>query len=84
MIKHGAEENSTEDYRPHKALIDYTRRRLKLDETMKKVHEAGEKFSVEINRQDKSLRAKKVRILHEIVFPAMADLVFFFEAIARK
>jgi hypothetical protein len=84
MIEHGAEGDTTKGYWPHKALIDYTRRRLKLDETMKKVHEAGEEFSVEINRQDKSLRTEKVRILHEIVFPAMADLVFFFEAIARN
>lgn len=30
------------------------------------------------------MRTEKVRILDEIVFPAMADLVFFFEAIARK
>lgn len=84
MIERGTEEHKAKYYGPHKALIDYAHRRLKLDETMKKIDEAGEEFSVEINSQERSLRTEKVRILDEIVFPAMADLVFFFEAIARN
>jgi hypothetical protein len=83
MSEQMAEEDKTKYYSPNEALIDYTYKRLKLNETMKRVHEASEEFSVEINSQDRSLRTEKVRILDEIVFPAMADLVFFFEAITR-
>ncbi|MFZ0512345.1 MAG: hypothetical protein WAM14_12120 [Candidatus Nitrosopolaris sp.] len=35
-------------------------------------------FSVEINKSDRSLRTQKTRILDEIIFPAMADLTYFF------
>ena len=58
------------------------RDRLKLSRQMEEKIAAEEEFSADMNTQDKSLRTKKTRILNEIVFPAMADLVFFFEAIA--
>jgi hypothetical protein len=49
---------------------------------MDKIDAAGEDFSVEINTQDRSLRTKKVRVLDDIIFQAMADLTFFFESVA--
>jgi hypothetical protein len=57
-------------------------KRLKLSKEMEKIDAAGDEFSNEINSQDKSLRTKKVRILNDIVFQAMADLTFFFNSIA--
>ena len=81
MSRQDAEEDGVKCYSPHRAIRDYTHKRLKLNERMNKAHEAGEEFSDEINSQDKSLRTEKVRILDEFVFPAMADLVFFFEAV---
>jgi hypothetical protein len=49
---------------------------------MSELSAAGEEIPSELDAKDKSLRTKKVRILNDIIFQAMADLTFFFEAIA--
>lgn len=58
------------------------RDRLKLSRQMNEIDAAGEQFSVKIDAQDRSLRTRKVRILNDIIFQAMADLTFFFETIS--
>jgi hypothetical protein len=82
MSEREPEPISVKHFSPHEDLINYMSQRLKLNEAMEKAHAAGEEFSIKINSQDKSLRTKKTRILDDIVFPSLADLVFFFEAIA--
>ena len=82
MIKQDAAGEGMKCFKPRGELIAYMRDRLKLSRQMEEKITAEEEFSADMNTQDKSLRTKKTRILNEIVFPAMADLVFFFEAIA--
>jgi hypothetical protein len=84
MTEQSAEANKIKDYVPHGELIDYIHKRLKLSKEMETTLTEEREFSSEMNRQDKSLRTKKVRILDEIIFPAMADLVFFFEAVNKE
>lgn len=82
MAEHEAEDLMIKDFRPSEGLISLLRERLKLSREMDKIDAAGDDFSVEINAQDRSLRTKKVRVLDDIIFQAMADLTFFFESIA--
>jgi hypothetical protein len=82
MTEHEAENLLAKDCKPSEGLISYLHQRLKLSRQMDKMDAAGEDFSPEINAQDRSLRTKKVRVLDDIIFQAMADLTFFFESIA--
>ena len=59
------------------------KKRLQLMSQMDVLDAAGEEFSPEINANDRSLRTLKTRILDQIIFPAMADLTYFFEVIAE-
>ena len=81
MAEHEVENLMAKDFRPSEELISYLRERLKLSRQMDMIDAAGEVFSAEINAQDRSLRTKKVRVLDDIIFQAMADLTFFFESI---
>jgi hypothetical protein len=59
--------------------------KLQYQEVMNKLDAAG-KITLEERHyleKDGSLRADKVKLLHEIIFPAMANLTFFFESVAR-
>lgn len=73
-------------YLPDQSLVHYFHNLLHLLEVKKKA-DAGErqvqgKYSKDIIKEDQRLRTQKSRkILPEIVFPSMANLIFFFEVI---
>ena len=82
MIEHEAEESMLKYFSPDSRLIDYLEERLQLSKEMDRLDVTGKEFTPKINARDKSLRTKKVRILNDIIFQAMADLTFFFKAIS--
>ena len=82
MIEHEAEESMLKYFSPDSRLIDYLEERLQLSKEMDRLDVTGKDFTPKINARDKSLRTKKVRILNDIIFQAMADLTFFFKAIS--
>src|SRR5688500_1483707 len=82
MAKHLTEDDGPKRFTPSEGLIEYMRDRLKLSRQMNEVDAAGEKFSDMIDDQNRSLRTRKVRVLNDIVFQAMADLTFFFQTIS--
>ena len=81
MVEQEAETIGPKRFQPQADLRNYMSERLELSKKMEKDDAEGSEFSDEINSQNRSLRVKKVRILNDIVFTAMADLTFFFEAI---
>lgn len=75
-----------DSYQPDQSLINYFHDLLHLLEVKKKNDTRGRqvqgKYSKDIIKEDQRLRTQKSRkILPEIVFPSMANLLFFFEAI---
>ena len=83
MMEHEVEGHLQKHFSPDSRLIEYLRERLQLSAQMDEMDAAGEEIPPEIFTRDKSLRTKKLRILDDIVFQAMADLTFFFECIAE-
>ena len=81
MVEQEAETIGPKRFQPQADLRNYMSERLELSKKMEKDDAEGSEFSDEINSQNRSLRVKKVPILNDIVFTAMADLTFFFEAI---
>ena len=70
-------------FSPSDKLIQYIRERLLLAREMDVIDAAEWEFPVEINKLERSLRTKKTRILDEIIFPAMANLTYFFKMITQ-
>jgi hypothetical protein len=79
---HRADVEGQKSFDPDSRLIQYMQERLQLSVEMEKLDAAGEEFSSEINTKDRGLRTKKTRVLDQIVFPAMANLIYFFKSIA--
>jgi hypothetical protein len=82
MYKRVAEETMRKCFDPDSRLVGYLKERLQLTKQMDELDAAQIEFPPEVDARDKSLRTKKVRVLNDIVFQAMADVTFFFEAIA--
>jgi hypothetical protein len=70
-------------YGPKHELIEFLQQRLQLSKEMERIDAAGGEFTREMESQNRSLRTKKTRILDEVIFPSMADVTFFFEAVAE-
>ena len=68
---------------PSEKLTQYIRDRLQLAKEMEDLDAAEKEFPTEIDKRDRSLRTKKTRILDEIIFPAMADLTYFFKMVGQ-
>ena len=82
MNERGSELKTKKDYNPDPDLRDFLLKRLELTGQMNKIRAAGKKYDDSIKSQDKGLGTKKVRILHRIVFQAMANLLYFFKMIS--
>lgn len=76
-------ENYIENYfSPDSRLVKFFIERLHTSRSMNELHARGEDFPRGLNLKNRSLNTKKTRILDQIVFQAMANLTFFFEAIS--
>ena len=83
MDKKGSEVRTNNYYTPNAQLRKYMTKKLHLIRRMEEIHAGGGEFPPDINALDNSLRARKNRILNEIVFQAMIDLTYFFGFIAE-
>jgi hypothetical protein len=55
--------------------------RLRLERRKQKVTLAGKELSTSDKKKLNTIRSKKKRLLENIIFPSMANLIFFFESI---
>jgi hypothetical protein len=83
MSKRISDRENQKCFSPSPKLREYMVKRLQLLSQMDKLNAAGEEFSSEIYANDRSLRTLKTRILDQIIFPAMANLSYFFEVISE-
>ena len=68
---------------PDEELIAYFRKKLEVEEKADTFRNTGKKLPPDIDSQSKSINSMKVEILKKYIFPAMANLDFFFRAIAE-
>src|SRR6478736_5661636 len=84
--------NRTKSYPLDAKLIKYMHEKSQLQQKKEKINAAGKK---KLSKEDReklegietrltSLKNDKTRILHKIIFPSMANLCFFFEAVAQS
>jgi hypothetical protein len=71
----------TKNFNPDEELKAFMYKKLNLTKQMNEIDAAGQDLSEEIDTQNKRLATKQVRILDDIVFPSMANLVFFFKMV---
>jgi cellulose biosynthesis protein BcsQ len=78
-----AEAITTNYIDPDEHLITYFRKKLEIEGKADIFRNAGKKLPPEIDSQKKSSNVMKAEILKKYIFPAMANLDFFFGAIAE-
>ena len=83
MSEHEAEENIHNSFSPTLELTEFLNERLQTSKQMDELYANEREIPLKLNTKNRSLNTRKVRILDKIVFQAMADLTFFFEAVAR-
>jgi hypothetical protein len=62
-------------------LARYMREKLQIEKKKREDNISGNKISLEEKIRYESLRTEKKRILENIIFPSMANLIFFFESV---
>ena len=83
MNERDPEVRTEKDNSPDADLIDFLQKRLKLSQEMIKIRAAGRKLPLKLKKQNRVLSNTKVTILDEIVFPAMANLIYFFKMVSE-
>lgn len=78
-------ENITKYYNPNEGLVSMLQKRQNLEqernEFYKSKKNAGKKLSNAFGRKIKESSARKSQILDEVIFPSMANLIYFFECV---
>ncbi len=75
---HKAQYQSTKYIPPDEKLVEWFEERLRLEDEKKSKEKAGGKSTTRLYKEMKSSSARKSNILDLIVFPSMANLVYFF------
>lgn len=81
---HKAEKLDQIYYNPDQRLVDWFRKRLVLEQEKRQFKDPkkrGQKPSNKFHKNMKESGARKVEVLDKVVFPSMANLMYFFEAI---
>ena len=78
----GVTKLSKECYRPNTKIVQYLKDRVKMSELL--IEKMRSRFSPEEKNFDDKLRQDKKRLLDNVIFPSMANLVIFFEYIAEN
>ena len=71
-------------YSPSDTLVRYLEDRVTITNKKLKLRDAGETIPDEIEKNDSSLKKRKVEILDNHIFPSMANLVIFFEYVVKN
>lgn len=83
-ITHEGKNLNPKYFHPDEDLVNWFKERLKLIQKKKEFQlkkDAGEKLPNSFYKKMKASGARKTEILDKIVFPSMANLIYFFEAI---
>lgn len=72
----------TKSYVPREALVDFVQEWLQLHRKRDMLLKEGKDITPEEKERIRELDRKKVYVLDKVLFPAMADLIYFFEALA--
>lgn len=83
MFKHGEKEIRNNCYKFDAGLKCYLDETLDLMKLTKKRTMAGETLTVRERKRIATNRVHKTRTLNNIIFPAMANLTFFFEQVSK-
>jgi hypothetical protein len=70
--------------KPHGLLRRYMWEKLQLEKKKDQATKAGKDLSNEDSKRLNAIRNDKKRILENVIFPAMANLIFFFESIDQE
>ena len=76
---------------PNEELRSYVHEKLEYQIALEKLEAAGEsdrrtqltQSERQVLNKDGSLRTRKVNLLNNVIFPSMANLLFFFESVAK-
>jgi hypothetical protein len=77
------QKKDTNCFKPDKKLIGFMEEKLHVEKMKKALTLAGKELSHADQQKRQKLKTNKVRLLNDIVFPAMANLTYFFECIAN-
>ena len=80
MARRKTIEDTSKDYNPNEALVNYFEERLQLFKIQDKIKEGKDLSENDKKRLNSSAR-KKNYVLNEIIYPSFANLVYFFETI---
>lgn len=86
-ITHKASSKETKYYKPDEALVRWFSERLEFEKERKQLQsrkKAGGKLPNSFQKKLNNSSARKADILSDIVFPSMANLIYFFEAITMS
>lgn len=75
--------NAEDCYQPDKELVLTIRERLQLEQKKDRLTKAGEELSEEEGKRLTALRTATTRRLNEIIFPSMANVLYFTEMCAQ-
>ena len=82
---HKAERNISKYYNPNEELILWLQKRQNLEQKRSNFHKskknAGKKLPNSFDKKIKESSARKSEILDKIIFPSMANLIYFFECV---
>jgi hypothetical protein len=76
--------NYRKGYVPAKALMRYLAEKVSVLDEIGKIKDSGEKIPDQIEKAQRDLKVRKNRILNNQIFPSMANLVVFFEYLAKS
>jgi hypothetical protein len=79
----GKRKPEEKSYVPSETLERYLNDRVTLNRKIQKFKLAGEKISEDLDREDRNVRRRKVDVLDNHIFPSMANIVIFFEYLAK-
>lgn len=74
--------DSVKSYIPKEELVEFIQEWLQIHKKREELAKEGRYLSEEENSRIRPLDTNKVRILDNIIFPALANLTYFFEAMA--
>lgn len=82
MIKQAHKIGEQKSYIPNETLVNFIQEWLQLHKMKRELTISGKELSVEDKKRIRELDRMKVYVLDTIIFPAMADLTYFFEALS--
>lgn len=81
-LKQVSKVGEAKSYIPREALVNYIQEWLQLHQKKDALTQAGKELSAADQKRIRELDRMKVYIIDTVIFPAMADLTYFFESLS--